>query len=99
MLDSASQEAQRTGRSTVPILAPISARLAALRGNERVQRWRWVAFPFTLWAVTRVAILGFGKLSMTLAPDLVQSGELHRGYLLRYSSVEGLCRCVDRLWG
>ncbi len=92
MLDSASKEAQRTGRSTVPILAPIGARLAALRGNERVQRWRWVAFPFTLWTVTRVAILGFGKLSMTLAPDLVQSGELHRGYLLRYSSVEGLCR-------
>jgi hypothetical protein len=60
MSDSASQEAQRTGRS-MPILAPIGARLAALRGNERVQRWRWVAFPVTLWAVTRVAILGFGS--------------------------------------
>jgi hypothetical protein len=39
------------------ILAPIRARLAALGRDERVQRWRWAAFPFTLWAVTRVATL------------------------------------------
>ena len=37
-----------------------------------------MAFPFTLWAVTRVAILGFGKLSMTFVPGLVQSAGLHR---------------------
>ena len=92
MADSASKEAQRTGRSTESILAPIRARLAALGSDERVQRWRWVAFPFTLWAVTRVAILGFGKLSMTFVPGLVESAGLHREYLLGHPSIEGLCR-------
>ena len=92
MSDSASKEARRTGRSTESIRTPIRARLAALGSDERVQRWRWVAFPFTLWAVTRVAILGFGRLSMTFVPDLVQSAGLHREYLLGHTSIEGLCR-------
>jgi mannosyltransferase PIG-V len=92
MLDSASEEAQRSGRSVESILAPIRARLGALGSDERVRRWRWVAFPLTLWAVTRVAIVGFGSLSMTFVPGLVQSAGLHREYLLRHTSIEGLCR-------
>ena len=92
MLDSASEEAQRSGRSVESILAPIRARLGALGTDERVRRWRWVAFPLTLWAVTRVAILGFGSLSMTFVPGLMQSAGLHREYLLRHTSIEGLCR-------
>jgi Gpi18-like mannosyltransferase len=92
MSDSASKEARRTGRSTESILAPIRARLAALGSDERVQRWRWVAFPFTLWAVTRVAILGFGKLSMTLVPGLMEPAGRNREYLLKHPSIEGLCR-------
>jgi hypothetical protein len=92
MSGSASEEAQRIGRSIKSIFAPIRVRLAALSSDGRVQRWRWVAFPFTLWAVTRVAILGFGKLSMTFVPDLMEPAGLHREYLLRYTSIEGLCR-------
>jgi hypothetical protein len=92
MSESASKEAQRTGRSVEPAPARICARLAALRGDERVQRWRWAVFPVTLWAVTRVAILGFGALSMGFVPDLVQSAGLDREYLLRYRAIEGLCR-------
>ena len=53
---------------------------------------RWAAFPITLWAVTRVAILGFGSLSMAFVPGLVQSAGLDREYLLRHPSIEGLCR-------
>jgi hypothetical protein len=34
-----------------------------------------------------VAILGFGKLSMTFVPDLVRSAGLDREYLLRYPAV------------
>jgi hypothetical protein len=70
------KEARRTGRSIESILARIRARLAAFGSDKRVQRWRWVAFPITLWAVTRVATLGFGKLSMAFVPDLVQSAGL-----------------------
>src|SRR3712207_6382753 len=92
MSDSASKEARRTGRSLESILSPVRARLAALDGGERVQRWGWVAFPFPLWAVTRVAILGFGQLSMTFVPGLMESVGLQREYLLRYPSIEGLCR-------
>src|SRR5918993_622260 len=92
MSDPALDEAQRAGQSIEPTLAPIRARLAALRSDERVQRWGWTVFPFTLWAVTRVAILGFGWLSMRLVPDLVVPAGLDREYLLRYPSIEGLCR-------
>jgi hypothetical protein len=92
MSDSASEEAQRTGRSTESILALIRARLAVVGSDERVQRWRWAAFPIMVWAVTRVAILGFGKLSMTLVPGLVEPAGRNREYLLEYPSIEGLCR-------
>src|SRR5215207_5628803 len=92
MSDPALDEAQRAGQSIEPTLARIRARLAALRSDERVQRWGWTVFPFTLWAVTRVAILGFGWLSMRLVPDLVVPAGLDREYLLRYPSIEGLCR-------
>src|SRR5215212_6387690 len=92
MLDSASKEARRRGRSIESIFARIRARRVAFGSDERVQRWRWVAFPITLWAVTRVAILGFGKLSMAFVPGLVESAGLDREYLLRYTSIEGLCR-------
>src|SRR3954453_3411765 len=92
MSDWASEEAQRTGRLVGSLLAPMRARLAALGSDERVQRWRWAAFPFTLWAVTRVAVLGFGSLSMTFVPDLVQPAGPDREYLLRHTSIEGLCR-------
>jgi hypothetical protein len=92
VVDSASKEAQRADRSSELILAPLRARLGALRRDERVQRWRWVAFPFTLWAVTRVAILGFGTLSMTFVPGLMEPAGRHREYLLRHPSIDGLCR-------
>src|SRR4051794_3179370 len=92
MSDPALDEAQRAGQSIEPPPAPIRARLAALRSDERVQRWSWTVFPFTLWAVTRVAILGFGWLSMRLVPDLVEPAGLDREYLLEYPSIEGLCR-------
>src|SRR4249919_4147359 len=85
MSDSALDEARRTGRSIESVLGRIGARLAELRSDERVERWRWAAFPITLWAVTRVAILGFGKLSMAFVPGLVQSAGLDREYLLRHT--------------
>jgi hypothetical protein len=86
MLDSASKEAQRTGRSVVSILARMRPRLVGVYVS-RVQRWGWVAFPVTLWALTRVAILGFGRLSMTFVPDLLRSAGLEREYLLSYPAV------------
>jgi hypothetical protein len=95
MSDSAVQEAQGAqgkGWPGQPVVARTRARLAAFRADERVQRWRWTAFPITLWAVTRVAILGFGQLSMTLVPGLWQSAGLDREYLLRHPPIEGLCR-------
>ncbi len=54
-------------------------------------RWKWMAFPLGLFLVTRIALLGFAQIVLTLTPDLfVPGGE--REVFQHYPALDGLCR-------
>jgi hypothetical protein len=71
-----------------------------------VERWKWIVFPISLFIFTRIALLGFSYISLTLNPDLRftfspgQMEERFRRYgvmeeatfLRQYPVVDGLCR-------
>lgn len=55
------------------------------------QQWGWTAFPIVLFISTRVALLGFSQIGMTLIPSLFWE---HRGqaFMQQYPALDGLCR-------
>jgi Gpi18-like mannosyltransferase len=54
-------------------------------------KWEWIAFPLMLFVSTRIALLGFAQIALTLIPDLyVPWGE--REFLQQYPALDGLCR-------
>jgi hypothetical protein len=56
-----------------------------------LERWDWMGFPIMLFVGTRVALLGFSRLSLMLVPTLNwEFGS--REYLKHYPSLDGLCR-------
>ncbi len=53
--------------------------------------WRWTLFPLTLFVCTRVALLSFSWIALTLVPELV-SERGPRDFLRNYPALDGLCR-------
>lgn len=65
--------------------------LETLRDHPVVSRWRWAAFPFTAWVLSRVGLLGMSGIGLYLVPGLWQEGG-PQGFLRQYPALGGLCR-------
>jgi hypothetical protein len=56
-----------------------------------VGRWQWTAFPIVLFICSRIALLGFSQIAMTLVPKLPwEFGS--RAFLKERPYLDGLCR-------
>ncbi len=55
------------------------------------EEWGWTVFPIVLFLFTRIALLGFSHMGMTLIPSLFWE---HRAqpFLQQYPALDGLCR-------
>jgi hypothetical protein len=53
--------------------------------------WRWATFPILLFLCTRIALLGFSHIAMTLTPDLWDARG-SREFLQQFPALDGLCR-------
>ena len=62
-----------------------------LGAQPLVARWKWAAFPVLLFIGTRIALLGFSQIGMTLVPTLNWSFD-ERELLRNYPALDGLCR-------
>jgi hypothetical protein len=61
-------------------------------------KWEWIAFPLVLFVSTRIALLVFAQIALTLIPDLyVPWGD--QEFLLQYPALDGLCRWDCELYG
>ena len=56
-----------------------------------LERWRWVIFPALLFLGTRIALMGFSQIGLTLSPKLNWSFD-PREFLIRFPFLDGLCR-------
>ncbi len=56
-----------------------------------MEEWGWTAFPLVLFIFTRIALLGFSQIGLTLIPTLFWE---HRAqpFLQQYPALDGLCR-------
>jgi hypothetical protein len=73
-----------------PSLLPL--RQARVAGSDRlIKRWHWMTFPLLLFLITRIALLGFAQIAMTLVPTLAfEFGS--REFIRDYPFLDGLCR-------
>ena len=61
------------------------------RSNPLIARWQWAAFPLLLFVTTRIALMSFSLLSLTLVPELRwEFGS--REFIRDHPSLDGLCR-------
>jgi hypothetical protein len=64
---------------------------ALTQSRRLLARWKWVGFPLILFCLTRIGLLGFSSIGLTIIPNLyVPIGD--RGIFQHYPAFEGLCR-------